>query len=139
LNRVIETLDQRAADLAASNRSLKHGIARHKTAEVVLKKSVERYKQLLAESLPLRKQLQQLTRGTLSAQENNRKKISHELQDEIAQTLLGINVRLLTVKEAAGVNDQTFQKEIASTQRLVEESVQSINQFARELGSHQPA
>jgi signal transduction histidine kinase len=65
--------------------------------------------------------------------------MSHELQDEIAQTLLGINVRLLTVKRAAGLNDQSLQKEIASTQRMVGQSVQSINRFAHELERRPPA
>ena len=34
----------------------------------------------------------------MAAQEDKRKKMSHDLRDEIAQTLLGINVRLLTLK-----------------------------------------
>ena len=44
-----------------------------------------------------------LRRDAVAAQEDDRKMISHELQNEIAQTLLGINVRLLTLqKEARG-------------------------------------
>ena len=51
--------------------------------------------------LPCKQHLRRLTHQILSAQEAERKKISHELRDEIAQTLLGINVRLLTLKRAA--------------------------------------
>ena len=65
--------------------------------------------------------------------------LSHNLQDEIAQILPGINVRLLTLKKAAALNARGFKKDIASTQRLVEESVQSVNRFARELDIHQQA
>ena len=90
--------------LAASNRSLKQGIAQRKTVEAALKKSGEHYKALLEESLALQEHLRHLTHQILSAQEEERKKISHDLQDEIAQTLLGINVRLLTLKKAAKGN-----------------------------------
>jgi signal transduction histidine kinase len=119
--------------LAASNRSLKQGIAQRKTAEAALKKSRKHYKALLEESLTLQEHLRHLTHQILSAQEAERKKISRELRDETAQTLLGINVRLLTLKKAVRGNKANLKKEIANTQRLVQQSVQSINQFACEL------
>ena len=72
-------------------------------------------------------------------QETKRKKISHDLQDEIAQTLLGINVRLLTLKKEALVNAEGFKKAIATTQWLVDKSVRSIRRFARECGKQQEA
>ena len=62
------------------------------------------------------------------AQEHERKKISLELQDEIAQTLLGINVRLLTLKQHARNNTNGFKQEIASTQALVVQSAKSVRQ-----------
>ena len=88
----------------------------------------------MKESRRLQKHLQRLTHQILSAQEDKRKKISRELQDEIAQTLLGINVRLLTLKKAAAANAEGLKKEIASTQRLVDKSVKTIKRFAREFG-----
>ena len=93
----------------------------------------------MEESLALQEHLRRLTHQILTAQEAERKKISHELRDEIAQTLLGINVRLLTLKKAAKGKTGSLKKEIANTQRLVRESVQSINQFARGLDIHQQA
>ena len=69
----------------------------------------------------------------LATQENERKSISHELQDEIAQTLLGINVRLLNLKSGKQGDKLNLTKEIASMQQLVVESVRSINRFARKL------
>ena len=132
LSRLSRKLGCRTADLAAANRSLKQGITRRKSVEVALKKSGEHYKTLLKKSLALQKHLQHLARRILSAQENKRKKISHDLQDEIAQTLLGINVRLLTVKKVSGHNAKSLQQEIASTQRLVDMSVKTIERFARE-------
>ena len=136
LSQLKQRLGRRTMDLAASNRSLKQGIAQRKSVEESLKKTGAHSKKLLKESLALQKHLQHLTHQILSAQEDKRNEISHELQDEIAQTLLGINVRLLTLKKEAAVNANGLQKEIASTQRLVDMSVKSIDRFAREFGKH---
>ncbi|HTL56449.1 MAG TPA: hypothetical protein VL361_12270 [Candidatus Limnocylindrales bacterium] len=136
LNKLNKALGRRTADLGVANQSLKQGIARRKSVEVALIKSREHYKSLLKESLALQEHLRRLTQRTLLAQEDSRKKIRHNLQDEIAQTLLGINVRLLSVKQAAGRNARSLQKEIASTQWLVDMSVKSIEGFAREFAKH---
>ncbi len=133
LNRQHKTLKQRTAQLAAANRHLRRGIIQRKTAEAALRKSSRHNAQLLQESRQLQKHLQQLIHRILSAQENERSKISHDLHDEIAQTLLGINVRLLTLKKGAAVRPQGFAKEIAGTQRMVEKSVKTIDRFAREF------
>jgi signal transduction histidine kinase len=139
LSQLQKRLVRRTVDLAASNRSLKQGIAQRKSVEEALKKRGEHSKELLKESLALQKNLQRLTHQILSAQEDKRKEISRDLQDEIAQTLLGINVRLLTLKKEAAVNAEGLRKEIASAQRLVDMSVKSIDRFVREFGKHHEA
>jgi signal transduction histidine kinase len=83
--------------------------------------------------------LRQLTHRVMAAQEDERTKISHELQDEIAQTLLGINVRLLSLKQSSRISTKGFRNEIASTQQLVLKSAKFVRQFARKLKSPQPA
>lgn len=133
-NRQNKALTQRTAQLAAANRQLKNGIVRRKVAEKALKTSEQHHATLLGESNLLQKHLQQLTRQILSAHEMERNKLSHELHDDIAQTLLGINVRLLTLKKGASVRSDGLTKEIASTQRLVEKSVRIIDRFARRFG-----
>jgi two-component system, NarL family, sensor histidine kinase DegS len=139
LNRRNRTLNRRTAQLAAANRHLRQGIVRRKAAEQALKTRGQHYAKLLEESRHLQKHLQRLTHRILSAQENDRKKISRELRDEIAQTLLGINVRLLTLKKGATARNEGLAKEIASTQRLVKKSVKTISRFAREFTSHHEA
>jgi signal transduction histidine kinase len=136
LSRLRQTLGRRTVDLAASNRSLKQRIVQRRTAEQALKKSGEHSRRLLKESRRLQKHMQRLTHQILSAQEDKRRKISRDLHNEIAQTLLGINVRLLTLKREAAINAGGFKKEIASTQRLVDKSVKSIKRFACEFGIH---
>jgi signal transduction histidine kinase len=124
--RLNETLRRRTAKLAATNRQLQHSILRRKNVEAALEKSGEHYSRLLNESRQLQEGLRQLTHHVLKSQDDERKEISRELQDEIAQTLLGIDVRLVTLKKAAGSNAKGLKNEIASTQRLLIASAKSV-------------
>jgi PAS domain S-box-containing protein len=119
--------------LAATNEELVLEIAQRKAVEVALKKSEHHYGKLLAESERLQEQLRQLSRQILLAQEDERKRISRELHDVIAQTLTGINVRLAALKKQAASNTKYLDRDIARTQRLVEKSVNIVHEFAREL------
>jgi signal transduction histidine kinase len=139
LLQVNKTLGQRTADLAATNRSLKEGILRRKAVQSALRKSSDHSKKLLQESHRLRKHLQHLAHQIISAQEDKRRGISRDLQNDIAQTLLGINVRLIALKKDAGANAKSLQKEIAGTRRIVDKSMKSIRRFAREVGKHYEA
>jgi signal transduction histidine kinase len=134
MSRIKESLDRRTEELAASQRRLQHGVARRKVMDAAAAKCGEDHKKSLEESLQLQKRLRQLTHRVMVAQEDERKSISRELQDEIAQTLLGINVRLLSLKQHARNSTNGFKEEIASTQRLVLKSAQSVRRVAREIG-----
>jgi signal transduction histidine kinase len=133
LNRLNGALNRRTLELAATNRQLQRGIVQRKGVEAALKKSGLHYSKLLRDSLQLQEGLRQLTHQVLVAQEDERRKISRELQDEIAQTLLGINVRLLSLKQEARGNTRGLKNEIASTQRLVAKSARSVRRVAREF------
>ncbi len=133
LARLNETLNRRTLELAATNFQLKRGIVRRQSVETALKVSGQHYAKLLRESLQLQANLRELTHQVLAAQEEERRHISHELQDEIAQTLLGINVRLITLKKESRTNTRGIKQEIASTQRLVSKSARSVRRVAREF------
>ena len=133
LIRMMEKLRRRSAALVHSNRQLKQEVAQRKSAEESLRKSERHYSQLLEQSQLLQGQLRHLSHQILSAQEEERKRISRELHDEIAQTLTGINVRLAALKTEATVNTADLQKKINSAQRMVERSVDIVHRFAREL------
>ena len=128
-----ETLRRRSADLAASNRELKKEIAQRRLAEKSLRQSEQHYGQLLEQSRRMEEQLRLLSRQLLSAQEEERKKISRELHDVIAQTLTSINVRLAALKKEAALSTEGLERSIARTQELVQESVDVVHRFAREL------
>jgi two-component system sensor histidine kinase DegS len=135
LNRLTEKLDKRTAQLASTNGQLQRGVVRRKSVEAALKKSGIYYGKLLKDSLHLQQGLRELTHQLLTAQEDERRKMSFELQNEIAQTLLGINARLLSLKQEGRINTHGLKNEIAAKQRLVVKSAKSVRRIARQFRS----
>lgn len=128
-----EEAQLRVEELALSNRELRHEIARRKTSEKSLKQSEQHQSRLLKESRFMEEQLRNLSRQVLNAQEDERKRISRELHDVIAQTLTGINVRLAMLSKQVGHHDKRFDDRIAKTQKLVIKAVDTVHHFARQL------
>lgn len=104
-----------------------------KRAEEALHTSEETCDQLLIKSRVLEGDLRLLSRRLLSVQEEERKRISRELHDLIAQTLTGINLQLALFKSKAVSDAADFQKKIELTQQLIESSVNTVHRFARDL------
>lgn len=129
--KLTQTLRRRTVESSASTRRLGQGIARRQAAEVALKKSGKNSIRLLQESSRLQNRLRHQTREILTAQEDERKKTSHQLRDEIAQTLLAIHLRLLTTKTSAIAHTESLKKEIAETQRLVRQSAKTIKRLTQ--------
>jgi signal transduction histidine kinase len=128
-----EDAQRRIAVLAATNRKLELEIGQRRDAEQALKKSERHQRRLLEESGRMRDQLRLLSRQLLSAQEEERKRISRELHDVIAQTLTGINLQLAALNKDAGLHSKDRGRNIIRTQQLVAKSVNIVHQFAREL------
>jgi len=121
-----EEVHHRVEVLAASNRKLEQEVIQRHSVEAALRQSEQHSRQLL-------EQTRRLAHRVLLAQEEERKQISRELHDEIAQTLTGINVELAALKLTTTASTAGIAKKISSTQRLVEKSVDIVHQFAREL------
>jgi PAS domain S-box-containing protein len=128
-----EEAQRRMEVLGAANLKLRREIILREKAEATLKKSELHQRHLLEQSHHMQEQLRQLSRQILITQEEERREISRELHDVIAQTLTGINVRLAALAKEAATNTTGLDRNIASTQRLVEKSVEIVHQFAREL------
>jgi PAS domain S-box-containing protein len=112
--------------MAAANQVLQQEIIQRRATEEKLRQSEQQARFLM-------EQLRFLSHRILSVQEEERKRISRELHDEITQTLVGINVHLETLSREADVDPKELQKKIARTQKLVEKSVNIAHRFAQEL------
>ena len=133
IGRAHRTARPRASELTTLRRQVKREIERREAAQQALKQSEQHYRQLLEKSRYIQEHLKRLSHEILSAQEHERKRISRELHDEIGQTLTAVNVKLATLKKEATVNLADLKKKIASTQRLIEKSMNTVHRFAREL------
>jgi len=129
----VEEAQRRLEDLADTNLGLNREIVRRQAVEQILKKSEQRQSRLLKQSRHIQGQLRQLSHQILQAQEEERLRISRDLHDEIAQTLVGINVHLATLTREAAGGPVGLRQKIARTQQMVERSVEKVHQFAREL------
>ncbi len=135
--RLKDMTDRWAAELKTTNRELQRAMAQREVKASFCQKDGKHQTKCLGEALKLQKRLRLDSHRVLAALENERKQISHELQDEIAQGLLGINVRLHTLREQARSNPEGLQNEIAIARRLVVQSAQSVQRFARKLDTRQ--
>jgi signal transduction histidine kinase len=133
LNRTVKALNQRTAELADSVAELKQEIIQRQAVETSLRTSEQTSLELLEKSRRMQEELRHLSRQLLSVQEEERRKISRELHDVIAQTLTGINLRLASLKAEAKVSTNELQEKISRTQQLVEESLDIVHRFASEL------
>lgn len=133
LNRLKQDLRERTSALNLAHRTLRRNVEKRRITEAALKVNGRHHRALLKESNLVRDSLRQLTRKVLRAQEQQRNQISHELQDDIAQTLLGINVRLLHLRTRAGGDSRGFADDLAQTQRLVKESQRSVRTATRRI------
>jgi len=135
LKQTLETLNQRTEDLAGAHRDLQTGVQERLSAEAALAQSQQKTATLLQDSQALEKDLRHITRSILSTNEAERKKMSHQLTDEIAQNLLGIHIRLLALNRRATDNQEGLTKEIVNTQGLVQASIKTIHQLVHQFNN----
>jgi PAS domain S-box-containing protein len=128
-----EEAQRRLEDMADTNLGLNREIVRRQTVEQNLKKSDQSQGRLLKQARHMQGQLRHLSHQILQAQEEERLRISRDLHDEIAQTLVGINVQLSTLTREAAGGPKGLQQKIARTQQMLEKSVEKVHLFARKL------
>ncbi len=119
--------------LTTSNLKLNQEIARRQAVEDALHTTEQAQSLLLKQSLHQQEQLRGMSHQILQAQEDERKRISRELHDVIAQTLVGISVHVAALAQGTEGIPRSLQLKIARTHRLVEKSVELVHRFAREL------
>lgn len=127
------TLRKLAEEMSSRNVKLKEEILRRQKIEVDLRAHRKEQGRLLRQSRSQQRQLRDLSHRILNAQEDERKRISRELHDVVAQTLVGINVHLEILDQGNVECLETFREQVAITQLLVEKAVKIVHDFAREL------
>jgi PAS domain S-box-containing protein len=126
------TVRKLAEDMSRRNVKLNLEIARRKIVEADLRANRMEQSRLLKQSRLQQAQLRDFSHRVLLAQEEERKQVSRELHDVIAQTLVGINVHLALLARSVNA-PETLQQQISRTQMLVENAVDIVHDFAREL------
>jgi PAS domain S-box-containing protein len=128
-----EEARRRVELLTHLNEALEKEIVRRQAVEDSLRISEQQQHELLEQSRSLQQQLREMSRGNLLALETERSRISQDLHDDIAQTLVGINVQLEALARRAEITPKVLRQDITRTQRLVSTAVKSILRFAVDL------
>lgn len=132
IHRLTQILRRRMVESTAARRLLARGIAQRQAVEATLKQRARRLR-LLRESTRRQRRVRAQTRAILSAQEDERQRVSLRLHAEIAQALIAIDLWLLALKKAAQTDTASLKKGLDSTQSQVNHSAQTIKRFAHEL------
>jgi signal transduction histidine kinase len=130
--RQVEFLAEQNEALAQRVVRLEGEVADHQSAEAAMRDSKDRYFQLYQHARAKEANLRELSAQVLSAQEEERKRISRELHDEIGQTLTAVNVAIAMLKSQV-VSDPAFQRNVADAEQLLARTMESVHSFAREL------
>jgi PAS domain S-box-containing protein len=128
-----ETAQHELDVLTRSNLKLNREIIRRRAVEESLHRTEQEQTRLLKQSHLQQAQLRDMSHQILHAQEVERKRISRELHDVIAQTLVGINIHLVALAQSDTGTSRALQAKIVRTHRMVEKAVEIVHRFACEL------
>jgi signal transduction histidine kinase len=118
--------------LALRNARLEEEIADLQRSGSAMRDAKDHYFQLYQSARAMEANLRELSAQVLSAQEDERKRISRELYDEIGQALIAVKVTIAMLKIRAG-SDPDFQRSVAEAERLLAHTMETVHSFAREL------
>jgi signal transduction histidine kinase len=118
--------------LSSRNARLEEEIANLQRAETAMREGKDHYFQLYQNARAMEAKLRELSAQVLSAQEDERKRISRELYDEIGQALIAVKVTIAMLKIRAA-SDPAFQSNVAEAERLLANTMETVHSFAREL------
>jgi PAS domain S-box-containing protein len=119
--------------MTASNHKLKVEIIQRQVLERNLKESEQGAHRLLKQSHELQARLRTISHQILVVQENERKRISRELHDDICQLLVGVDVHLAGFAKSAAINPRGIPRTLGPLRQLMADAVHTVHRFARDL------
>jgi signal transduction histidine kinase len=131
--RILQDLCRKTLDFGVKNTALQAEIDRKRESETSRSEREARLNSSLKQARSQLDQIRAFSRQNLISQEEERRKISRDLHDVIAQNLTAINIRLVALRKEAGLNTKNLAAKIAVAQRLLASSTRIVHQFAREL------
>ena len=114
-----ELVSMRTSELTSANRSLMQEIDERRQAEKALKDS--------------QKQLRHLSSLILSAQEEERKKISRELHDELGQSLTLMKFQMRSVEKQLREDQDALRAECENTLQYMNTVIENVRRLSRDL------
>jgi signal transduction histidine kinase len=119
LRQLNAALGLRNRELARINHQLEGEIKERRRAERALQESEA--------------SLRSLSKRVLHAQEEERKRISRELHDEVGQALTAVSTNLVMLQRNGAANTPASKLRIADAQNLLAQAMNTVHTFAREL------
>jgi PAS domain S-box-containing protein len=108
-------------------------ITERKRAEEALRRSEEHYRVLFNDAKTMQEKLRELSSKILHAQEEERKRISRELHDEVGQALTAISVSLQLLKKKSVRVGNGLDRNVTETQSLLQQTMNNVHRFSYEL------
>jgi signal transduction histidine kinase len=136
LRQLNEALEHRSTELAARNSDLASEILERRKTEAALRQSEEHYRILFNQARLMEEDLRHLSSKILHVQEEERKRISRELHDQVGQALTAINMNLAVLRQGVASDrppTRTLIHRIADTEQLLQQTMETVHRFSREL------
>jgi signal transduction histidine kinase len=132
LQQINGVLAERNEELLDSNAQLGEEIKVRQKAEGALRESKDHYFRLFQQAHAMEQDLRELSAKVFSAQEEERKRISRELHDEIGQALAAVSVAIVMLKKQART-DPVLKERVAEAEQLIGQMMETVHSFARDL------
>lgn len=108
-------------------------ITERKRTEASVVQSEEHYRDLFHQAFQMQDNLRRMSDRVLKIQEHERARISRDLHDEVGQALTAINMNLAILRNALVGCSPEMEHRISDTQGLIENTMDTIHNFSREL------